>query len=46
MVLHGGKRPLAVGFFSLGHSTDVLLIAVALGLTIRFEERWTTLVDA
>ena len=36
-LLQGGKRPIAVGFFfSLGHSTVVLVIAIALGLAIRF----------
>ena len=36
-LLQGGKRPVAVGFFfSIGHSTVVLLISIALGLAIRF----------
>ncbi|HVH62857.1 MAG TPA: HoxN/HupN/NixA family nickel/cobalt transporter [Candidatus Dormibacteraeota bacterium] len=36
-LLQGGKRPMGVGFFfSLGHSTVVLLIAVALGLAVRW----------
>ncbi len=36
-LLQGGKKPLAVGFFfSLGHSTVVFLVAVALGLTVRW----------
>src|SRR5713226_2491396 len=35
--LQEGKKPLGVGFFfSLGHSTVVLLIAVALGLATQF----------
>jgi len=36
-LLQGGKRPAGVGFFfSVGHSTVVLLIAVALGLAVRW----------
>src|SRR5947208_13275360 len=36
-LLQEGKKPLGVGFFfSLGHSTVVLLIAVALGLATQF----------
>src|SRR6266852_8275771 len=36
-LLQSGKKPMGVGFFfSLGHSTVVLLIAVALGLTVRW----------
>src|SRR5947208_6099769 len=35
-LLQEGRRPVGVGFFfSLGHSTVVLLIAVALGLAIK-----------
>ena len=35
-LLQQGKRPVGVGFFfSLGHSTVVLLIALALGLAVR-----------
>ena len=35
-LLQAGKKPVGVGFFfSLGHSTVVLLIAVALGLAVR-----------
>src|SRR5207245_7879232 len=35
-LLQAGKKPLGVGFFfSLGHSTVVLLIAVALGLAVK-----------
>src|SRR3989449_210643 len=35
-LLQDGRRPVAVGFFfSLGHSTVVLLIAVALGLAVK-----------
>ena len=35
-LLQDGKRPVGVGFFfSLGHSTVVLLIALALGLAVR-----------
>lgn len=35
-LLQQGKRPLAVGFFfSLGHSTVVFLIALALGFTVK-----------
>src|SRR5437879_8842531 len=35
-LLQSGKKPLGVGFFfSLGHSTVVFLIAVALGLAVR-----------
>src|SRR5438105_370962 len=35
-LLQTGKKPVGVGFFfSLGHSTVVLLIAVALGLAVR-----------
>ncbi|HKC20156.1 MAG TPA: HoxN/HupN/NixA family nickel/cobalt transporter [Candidatus Dormibacteraeota bacterium] len=35
-LLQGGKKPAGVGFFfSVGHSTVVLLIAVALGLAVR-----------
>ena len=40
----GGRRPLSVGFwFSLGHSTIVFLLAVALGVWRfgRIEDRWT-----
>ena len=34
-LLHDGRRPVGVGFFfSLGHSTVVLLITAALGLTV------------
>ncbi|HET9782498.1 MAG TPA: HoxN/HupN/NixA family nickel/cobalt transporter [Candidatus Dormibacteraeota bacterium] len=36
-LLQNGKRPAGVGFFfSVGHSTVVLLIAVALGLAVRW----------
>src|ERR1700680_4201095 len=36
-LLQDGKRPVGVGFFfSLGHSTVVFLIALALGFTVRF----------
>src|SRR5437660_4554447 len=36
-LLQAGKKPLGVGFFfSLGHSTVVFLIAVALGLAVRW----------
>src|SRR5436305_4486097 len=36
-LLQEGKKPLGVGFFfSLGHSTVVLLIAVALGIATQF----------
>ena len=36
-LLQSGKKPLGVGFFfSLGHSTVVLVIAVALGLAVRW----------
>ncbi len=36
-LLHNGKKPLSVGFFfSLGHSTVVLVIAIALGLAVRW----------
>src|SRR5256714_6048937 len=36
-LLQDGKKPLGVGFFfSLGHSTVVFLIAVALGLTVKW----------
>ncbi|TMC12567.1 MAG: HoxN/HupN/NixA family nickel/cobalt transporter [Chloroflexi bacterium] len=36
-LLQDGKRPMGVGFFfSLGHSTVVLLIAAALGLAVRW----------
>jgi nickel/cobalt transporter (NiCoT) family protein len=36
-LLQSGKRPLGVGFFfSLGHSTVVFAIAVALGLAVRW----------
>ena len=36
-LLQGGKKPIGVGFFfSLGHSSVVLLIAVALGLAVRW----------
>src|SRR5256885_17035660 len=42
-LLQGGKKPIGVGFFfSLGHSTVVLIVAIALGLAvkwIRSEER-------
>src|SRR5713226_7460733 len=35
-LLQEGRRPVAVGFFfSLGHSTVVLLIALALGLAVK-----------
>ena len=35
-LLQGGQKPIGVGFFfSLGHSTVVFLIAVALGLAVR-----------
>src|SRR6267143_1880614 len=35
-LLQSGKKPVGVGFFfSLGHSTVVLLIAVALGLAVK-----------
>src|SRR6266700_6574046 len=35
-LLQDGRRPVAVGFFfSLGHSTVVFLIAVALGLAVK-----------
>src|SRR5947208_4366341 len=35
-LLQSGKRPIGVGFFfSLGHSTVVLLIALALGLAVK-----------
>src|SRR5260370_17814931 len=36
-LLQSGQKPLGVGFFfSLGHSTVVFLIAVALGLAVRW----------
>ncbi|HSS61436.1 MAG TPA: HoxN/HupN/NixA family nickel/cobalt transporter, partial [Candidatus Limnocylindrales bacterium] len=36
-LLQSGRKPVGVGFFfSLGHSTVVLLIAVALGLAVRW----------
>jgi high-affinity nickel-transport protein len=36
-LLQGGKKPMGVGFFfSLGHSTVVFAIAVALGLAVRW----------
>ena len=36
-LLQGGKKPLGVGFFfSLGHSTVVLVVAVGLGLAVRW----------
>jgi nickel/cobalt transporter (NiCoT) family protein len=36
-MLQGGKKPLGVGFFfSLGHSTVVFIVAVALGLAVRW----------
>ena len=36
-LLQGGRKPMGVGFFfSLGHSTVVFLIAVALGLAVRW----------
>src|SRR5436189_6299670 len=36
-LLQDGRRPVAVGFFfSLGHSTVVLLIAGAIGLTVKW----------
>ncbi len=36
-LLQSGKKPIGVGFFfSLGHSTVVFLIAVALGLAVRW----------
>jgi high-affinity nickel-transport protein len=36
-LLQDGKKPMAVGFFfSLGHSTVVFLISLALGLAIKF----------
>ena len=36
-LLQDGKKPVAVGFFfSLGHSTVVLLIAIALGLAVKW----------
>src|SRR3989441_5218887 len=36
-LLQDGRRPVAVGFFfSLGHSTVVLLIAGAVGLTVKW----------
>src|SRR5712692_1184038 len=36
-LLQSGKKPMGVGFFfSLGHSTVVFLIAVALGLAVRW----------
>ncbi|HET7421183.1 MAG TPA: HoxN/HupN/NixA family nickel/cobalt transporter, partial [Candidatus Dormibacteraeota bacterium] len=36
-LLQSGKKPAGVGFFfSVGHSTVVLLIAVALGLAVRW----------
>src|SRR5467141_4623381 len=35
-LLQSGKKPVGVGFFfSLGHSTVVLLIAIALGLAVK-----------
>ena len=39
-LLQSGRRPAGVGFFfSLGHSTVVFLIAVALGLAVRWIEQ-------
>src|ERR1043166_3602931 len=36
-LLQGGKKPMGVGFFfSLGHSTVVFIVAVALGLAVKF----------
>src|SRR5215472_7810641 len=36
-LLQGGKKPLGVGFFfSLGHSTVVLVVAVGLGVAVRW----------
>src|ERR1700682_5019703 len=36
-LLQDGRKPVGVGFFfSLGHSTVVFLIAVALGLTVKW----------
>src|SRR5947208_9448065 len=36
-LLQGGKKPMGVGFFfSLGHSTVVFVVAVALGLTVKW----------
>src|SRR6266446_1359644 len=36
-LLHSGRRPVGVGFFfSLGHSTVVFLIAIALGLAVKW----------
>jgi high-affinity nickel-transport protein len=36
-LLHDGRKPVGVGFFfSLGHSTVVFLIAVALGLAVKW----------
>jgi nickel/cobalt transporter (NiCoT) family protein len=36
-LLHDGHKPVGVGFFfSLGHSTVVFLVAVALGLTVKW----------
>src|SRR6201982_678136 len=36
-LLQNGRKPVGVGFFfSLGHSTVVLLIAVALGLAVKW----------
>jgi len=36
-LLQSGKKPMGVGFFfSLGHSTVVLIVAVALGLAVRW----------
>ena len=36
-LLQGGRRPMGVGFFfSLGHSTVVFLIAIALGLAVKW----------
>src|SRR2546422_2627418 len=36
-LLQGGKKPIGVGFFfSLGHSTVVLIVAIALGLAVKW----------
>src|SRR5947209_17801886 len=36
-LLQSGKKPIGVGFFfSLGHSTVVLIVAIALGLAVRW----------
>jgi high-affinity nickel permease len=34
--MQGGKQPVAVGFFSLGHSTVVLLLSVLVALSAAF----------